>query len=328
MFAIYDALVYQDPRPPASVVPELAVAMTSPDARVWTMKLRPNVRFTDGAPYDADAVKFNWDRHADPVNSSPWAATLKTLSYQVVDPLTIQITLNKASSQFPRVISRQLAYVASPGAISTAGSDQAYNSSRPVGAGPFTLSTWTRDTQAVLVRNPGYWNAPRPYVDALVLKVVTDDTQRSGLMKSGGADLALTGNALTAQDMTSNKALGLVLSISPAITTYGFGMNQSRPPFNDKNLRRAMELAVDLDLYNKVVNNNLLDSPHQMFPSNYPYADPSLTFPGPDLVQAQKLVDAAVAQNANADIQFTYIYVSGTATADAAAQRCRNRSNG
>ena len=318
MFAVYDALVYQDPTT-ANVVPELAASMTSPDARVWTMKLHPGVKFTDGTAYDADAVKFNWDRHADPVNSSPWAATLKTLNYQVLDPLTMQITLTKANSQFPRVISRQLSYIASPTAIDAAGSEQAYNTTKPVGAGPFMLLTWVRDNQTVFVRNPNYWNSPRPYLDSLVMRVVTDETQRSGAMKSGAADMALTSNALSAQDIVSNKTLGLQLYSSPPVSTYGFGMNESHPPFNDKNVRRAMQLAVDVDQYNKVVNNNVLESPRQMFPSNYPYADPTLVYPAPDLTQAQKLIDAAVAANNNTDIQFTYTYVTGSATADAAA---------
>src|SRR5438045_4353562 len=81
-----------------------------------------------------------------------------------------------------------------------------------------------------------------------------------------------------------------------------------------------MQLAVDLDQYDKVVNNNLLESPHQMSPGNYPYADPTLTFPAPDLAQAQKLIDGYIAQNGNNDVQFTYTYVSGSPMADAGAQ--------
>src|SRR5438045_4456707 len=86
-----------------------------------------------------------------------------------------------------------------------------------------------------------------------------------------------------------------------------------------------MQLAVDLDQYDKVVNNNLLESPHQMFPGNYPYADPTLTFPAPDLAQAQKLIDAYVAQNGNNDVQFAYTYVSGYSTADTAAQNLQHQ---
>ena len=66
-------------------MPEIAQTMTSADAKVWTMKLRPNVKFTDGTPYDASAVKFNWDRQADPANASPWALTFKTLTFRVID---------------------------------------------------------------------------------------------------------------------------------------------------------------------------------------------------------------------------------------------------
>src|SRR5262249_47358415 len=62
------------------------------------------------------------------------------------------------------------------------------------------------------------------------------------------------------------------------------------------------------------------ESPHQMFPSNYPYADSTLAFPPADLTQAQKLIDAYLVQTGKTDVQFSYTYVTGTATADAAAQ--------
>ena len=86
-----------------------------------------------------------------------------------------------------------------------------------------------------------------------------------------------------------------------------------------------MQLAIDLDQYNKVVNNNLLEAPRQMFPANYPFADAALAFPPPDMAQAQKLIDAYVAQNGNADVQFTYAYVAGSGTADAAAQNLQKQ---
>lgn len=313
MFAVYDALVYQDPAT-GSIVPELAQAMTSPDAKTWTIKIRSGVKFSDGTAYDAAAVKFNWDRHGDPANSSPWAATIKTLSYQVVDPLTLQVVLAKPSAQFPRVVSRQLSYIASPTALQVAGAPTTYNTSKPVGAGPFLLVTWARDSQMVLVRNPNYWNAPRPYVDSLVFKVSTDETQREATLRSGGADSSLTANPLVAQDLAKT----FTVYNSPMVTTMGFGMNQSRPPFNDKNVRKAVQLAIDVDQYNKIVTNNALETPRQMFPSNYPYADPTLTYPLPDLVAAQKLIDAYTADKG--DIAFTYTYVNGTPAADQAAQ--------
>ena len=305
MFQVYDALVYQDP-PTGSVVPETAQSMTSADAKVWTLKLRDGIKFTDGTPYDANAVKFNWDRHADATNGSQWAATFKTFTFQVVDPLTVQITLNSPNSQFPRVISRQLAYIASPAAIQAAGPGTAYNNAKPVGAGPFMLQSWTRDSEMVLVRNPSYWNAPRPYLDKLDFKVITDPTQRDNTFKSGNGDLS-EGTQLTINDMAKN----FPVYASPSINTGGIGMQENHAPFNDRNVRKAMALAFDVDQYNSVVNANVFETAHTAFTANYPYTDPAIAWPKPDLAAAQKLVDDYVANvNGGKDITFTYSFLS------------------
>jgi peptide/nickel transport system substrate-binding protein len=300
MFAEYDSLIYQDP-PTGNVVPEVAESFTTPDAKTWTLKLRSGVKFTDGTTYDANAVKFNWDRHADPANHSTWLPTMKTLTYQVVDPLTVRITLNAPNGQFPRIVSRQLSFIASPTAIDKAGSQAAYNTN-PVGAGPFMLKSWTRDSQMVLVRNPNYWNAPRPYLDQITFKVVVDEAQRKSTMQSSGADVAVSGVTQTAVDLEKS----MTVYQSPSVNTSMFYMNMAKAPFNDINVRKAIQMATDLDEINNKIYAGYLEVPHGYFPSNYPYADPKIVFGGVDLTQAQKLIDDYVSRNGGKDIQFTF----------------------
>jgi peptide/nickel transport system substrate-binding protein len=274
------------------------------------------VKFTDGTAYDAAAVKYNWDRQADPTNASPWAVTFKTLTFRVVDPLTIEITLNTPNSQFPRIVSRQLGFIASPTALQAAGSQDAYNNGRPVGAGPFILQSWVHDNAMTLVRNPSYWNAPRPYLDSLVFRVIADPTQRDAALKSGAGDIA---PASTSSFADLSKTFSML--VSPAVTTTGFIMQEGHAPFSDASLRRAMSLAIDVDEYNRVIGQNAYETAHTMFPSNYPYTDSSLSLPKTDLAQAQKLVDDYVNTRINGrDIDFTYSYVSTNALADQAAQ--------
>ena len=72
------------------------------DATTWTMKLKPNIRFTDGTPYDANAVKFNWQRLQDPKLAAKTAASANLMqSIDVVDPLTVRITLKQKNAVFP-----------------------------------------------------------------------------------------------------------------------------------------------------------------------------------------------------------------------------------
>ena len=192
--------------------------------------------------------------------------TFKTLAFRVLDPITIEITLNAANSQFPRIVSRQLGFIASPAALQAAGGQDAYNATKPVGAGPFLLQSWSRDNQMVLVRNPYYWNAPRPYLDSLVFRVMSDPAQqRENALKAGTGDL-------TTATPTNSLDLGKTFNVlvSPAVNTTGFVMQQGHAPFSDKSLRRAMMLALDVDEYNRVIGQNTYETAHSMFPTNYP----------------------------------------------------------
>jgi peptide/nickel transport system substrate-binding protein len=299
MFAVYDALIYQDPRT-GNAIPETAESMTTADAKVWLLKIRAGIRFSDGTPYDAAAVKLNWDRHADPKNGSPWAATLKTMTYDIVDPLTLRITLAQPSGQFPRIVSREFSYIASPVGLAAA---QAASNDKPVGAGPFVLKSWTPGSQMVLDRNPSYWNAPRPYVDHLVFKVVTDEAQRTAALRAGDGDLDFTLLATTAGDL--DKDFQIVQSPSIASTT--FYMNLAKPPFNDAAVRKAMQLAIDTDQINKTVFAGKLETPKGFFPAIYPYFDSNSTFPAPNLTEAQKLIDDYINnRNDGNPIEFTF----------------------
>jgi peptide/nickel transport system substrate-binding protein len=305
LFAVYDALVYQDGKS-GSIVPQVAETMTSNDALTWNLKLRPNIKFTDDTPYDAAAVKYNWDRCLDTslVPQCSNLAMLKTWKYEAVDALTLRITLPSPNGQFPRIISiggGGLSAIASPAALKAAGSRDSYLQQKPVGAGPFVLKEWVKDSKMVFTRNPKYWNAPRPYVDELIFRPVPDEQQRSNSFRAGEAE-ASYGSATMVADL---QTAGQVTSV-PSINTAIFLFNMKRPPFDDVNMRKAIQLVVDREEINKKIYNNVLDTANSYFPSNFPYSDPSLTLPNPDVAQAQKLVDDWIAtKNGGKDLVFT-----------------------
>ena len=81
-------------------------------------------------------------------------------------------------------------------------------------------------------------------------------------------------------------------------------LNVARAPFSDGNVRKAMQLAIDLDAMNQTMTGGVTETPRGFFPASYPYSDPTLVFPNPDVDKAQKLVDPYIA--ANGEINFTY----------------------
>jgi len=302
LFAVYDALVYTDPST-GNVVPELATSMTTADAIVWTMKIRPNVKFTDGTAFDAAAVKFNWERLRDPSLAATGQAVVSNLTVDVVDSLTLKITLKAVNGQFSRLVADSMPFIGSPTAITAAGSQANYNS-KPVGAGPFILKQWLQGSQATLVRNPTYWNAPRPYLDSIIFTTVTDESQRVNGMLAGQTDLAFTNNP---QSISQLRSAGFTVMVTPSLNTNIFYMNLKDPALGDPRVRKALQLSLDVDQLNKIVDSSVGEVPRTLFPGTLPYSDPTLTLPGPDLTKAQQLIDAYVNENGGKDINIEFM---------------------
>src|SRR4051794_27401705 len=143
--AIFDELVYTDPDT-LKVKPKVATSLTTADKGLtWTLKLHPDVKFSDGTPYDAAAVQFNWQRIADPANRAPFAQYAQEVAtYDVVDPQSLKVTLKKADPYFDQWVARALSSIGSPTALKA---NPTGFSSKPVGAGPYLLKDWVRGNQ-------------------------------------------------------------------------------------------------------------------------------------------------------------------------------------
>src|SRR5204862_4888149 len=116
------------------VKPQTDESLTSTDAVVWTLKLQPNIKFSDGTDYDAAAVQYNWKRLQDPSKTAMRKAQADQMAaIDVVDKLTVKITLKSKNAVFPQTVAL-IPFIASPAAIQAEGDDQFNNA--PVGAGP------------------------------------------------------------------------------------------------------------------------------------------------------------------------------------------------
>ncbi len=185
--AVYDTLLRYDP-PSGKYNPGTALsADPNSDGTVWTVKLRPNVKFSDGTPYDADAVVFGIQRHRSGQPGAPACATIIACpknsvssafpaSYitdvKTVDPLTVQITLRQSWQGFRAALASEIGLVPSPTALKkdctdpTAPVAQCSFNLAPVGAGPFMVTSYKPGESITMVRNPNYWNGPA-YLDGV-----------------------------------------------------------------------------------------------------------------------------------------------------------------
>jgi peptide/nickel transport system substrate-binding protein len=305
-FALYGALLQYD-LTNDELIPLLAESFEgNADFSVWTLKLRDGLVFSDGTPFDAAAVKVNWDRVSDPTKRSPGLGVAATIaSSTVVDARTLEVTLKAPNAAFPYgMIRTGLNYIASAAAIQS-GHDLVNNA---IGAGPFVQKQWTRDGQLELERNPNWFDAPRPYLDELTFRIVPDEQQRADAFATGNGDIFYTsvpGSVTTALDEVDGAYHpGVIVPTSRA-----FLFNVAQPPFNDPRVREAVVRGVDLQAALDVAIPGL--KPATSFtPEDAPWYTPNAQLPEYDPAEAQRLIDEVAAET-GADVTFGLLVVAG-----------------
>jgi peptide/nickel transport system substrate-binding protein len=289
--AAYGFLVYTDIN--GQVVGSMAKSLTTTDGITWTLKLRGDaVKFTDGTPYDAEAVKYNWDRAADPATAAPtqkWVATWNT-GMTVVDSTTLTIKLPQADSVFAYEVAALCPFIASPTALRAAAKK---TDIKPVGAGAFTLVSWDQGVKTVMKRNPNYWDQPRPYLDELDFTIIAQTNSRIATVVQGGATMMA---GYPYQFGTNNKADGVTMA-KVAIRGINFAyFNATKGIFADLRARQAFYAAIDpVQLLAAYTQSDLPQPATSYFGAASPLTDPSLKLPKYDPAKAQSLIDALAA---------------------------------
>jgi peptide/nickel transport system substrate-binding protein len=262
-FQIFDDLAYQ--LPDGSVGPGIAQSVTSTDGVNWTVKIRPNVVFSDGEPYTADAVAKHFDRIMANPSSQNNSVAQGMASYKAVDASTLNIALKVGNYQFPRTLARSLGFVPAPSTT---------DFSKPIGAGAFVLKEWVRDDHMTLVRNPRYWNAPLPYLDEVTMKVITDESQRANTFTTGQVDMMMTSDPASAANIRKTGAAESTVILNGGNQIL---FNNTKAPFNDPRARKAVAEALDNAAFARDVRNGAMPGLENMFDTKSPFYDPSLS---------------------------------------------------
>lgn len=208
---------------------------------------------------------------------------------EVVDPLTLDVTMVSPVPHFAQsLVTSGLNWIASPTALQKG--PESFNE-QPVGAGPFTLSSWRRQSTIELQKNPDYWDAPRPYLDSITIRAVLDTNQRVNAMTTGGADIATEASWAS---IAKIEAAGLQAETLDTGGGQFVGMNVRRAPFDDPRARQALALAVDRPAIDAAVYNGAGQVPTTLFQKDSPfYSD--IELPTSNAEQAQELFDELAA---------------------------------
>jgi peptide/nickel transport system substrate-binding protein len=232
-------------------IPSLATSYTvSDDGRVYTFQLRKGVKFHDGTPFNAEAVEFNYMRYLD--KNHPYfepaavqATSLAMLpqdvkSVNATDEHTVQIVRANPMTAFLAHLSTSYGGIMSPTSIKKHGVRDVGR--YPVGTGPFVFEKAEKGNQASIAAFDGYWGG-RPYLDRVVVRVISDERTMTASLLSGEVDLTpfIDYKDLASFRMNPNLRVHTV----PAASTGYMAVNQLHPAMKDLRVRRAVCHAVD-----------------------------------------------------------------------------------
>lgn len=248
LFNIYDALVTRDAE--GNFQPALAVSWSNPDPMTWQFKLRQGVKFQDGEEFDADAVKFTFDRALDPNFKAPYYSRISVIKkIDVVDKYTVNFKTEKPyptmlstlyEASFPALIVPPKYVKDNPGALAQ----------KPIGTGPYRLVEWAKDDRVVLEANPDYWGGA-PKIKHVIWRPISETQTQIAELQSGGVDLIadVPPEQIPQLDGDPTKVITL-----PSDFIFFFAFDTlKKSPLQDKRVRQAINYAVDVDAIQKAI---------------------------------------------------------------------------
>ena len=330
---IYETLLHYHPQKrPLELEPLLLESLptVSADGLTHTFKLKKGIHFQDhdafndkkGRELVASDIVYSWLRICDPTikTSGFWIfdGKIKGLNewreqrqkgfadyntpiagLDVKDPHTLVVKLTKPYYQFHHLLTTHYSAIVPREVVQQLGPDFM---SQPVGTGPFSLKSWTRNSQVVLEKNKNYWNKSQPLIEQLIIREITEDQPRWLEFLKGDLDMALVpkdnfdSTIQNGELLPELKAKGIKLIISDDMDILYFGFNMLDPILGkNKNLRKAMALAHDSKLSLQKFLNNRAVLAQTIVPTNTQGEDK--TFVNPlhqhDLEKAKELLKKA-----------------------------------
>src|SRR6516165_2230402 len=291
--ALCDKLV--DIGPELEIVPQLATEWQWTDGnKGLVLKLRPGVKFQDGEPFDAAAVKFNIERHLSMPGSNRKAEISAVTGAEVIDDHTVKLVLSAPYAPLLAQLTDRAGMMVSPKAAQAAGE---HFGSHPVCAGPFKFVERVAQDRILLERFADYWDKDNIKLDRIVYLPIPDPTVRLANLQSGGLDLM---ERVAATDLdTVRKDARLKLATITGLGYTGITINlangeRSKTPLGqDARVRQALELSIDRDALNQVVSSGEFQPGNQWVPPSNPYYIKELPIPARDVAQAKALLAAA-----------------------------------
>lgn len=238
---IYETLFSMSPE--GELEPLLAESITAVEDTVYLIELKEGITFTDGTPFNAEAVKANLDWVLNADNGAAFRFLIvvggEPAQVEVVDEYTVQITTAIPFAPLPAHLSHGALAMVSPALLDQGTEAMASNA---IGTGPYILGSWDRAEQVVLTRNENYWGEA-PEIETVIFKVVPEAGARIVEVEAGTVDVAVRVPPADIPRLEANPNVDVV--ITPGLRTIYIFFNVTQPPFDDVRVRQALNYAVD-----------------------------------------------------------------------------------
>jgi peptide/nickel transport system substrate-binding protein len=291
MTALCDKLFDFDAK--LNIVPVLATGYQWADSRTLLIRLRPNVRFQNGEPFDAATVKYTLERYLNASGSFRRSEIGAMDHVEVVDPLTVRVVMREAFSPFVAILTDRAGMMLPPKAAESAGKDFGLH---PVCTGPFRIVERVAQDHITLERFPGYWDANRIHFDRITYRIIPDSSVRLANLQAGSLDLTDIA-PLDAEAVKRDPKLNLVsvpsLGYGALTINIGNSPKAEAPLGHDARVRHAFELSLDRDALSQVVYAGTYQPNAQATSPLSPLYVEEVTPPTRDVTKARSLLKEA-----------------------------------
>ena len=247
---------------------------SSPDGKTYTFKLRQGIKYSDGSDFDAEAVKFSFDRAKAPgsTNKAKKAVFDNISSVFVSDPYTVVLVLQNPDGELPFRLGENTAVILHPKTAANA-------ATQPVGTGPFVLESWSKGSSVTLKKWDGYREASKIGLKRATFRFINDPAAQVAALLAGDVDGMPRFSALPSlKQFQADKRFTVMTG-----STAGKGImaiNNRKPPLSDVRVRRALSHAVDRKAFIEGAQEGLGTPIGSHFvPNNVGYVDLTKVYP-------------------------------------------------
>ncbi|MEN9411159.1 MAG: hypothetical protein RL216_3133 [Pseudomonadota bacterium] len=249
----------------------------SEDGLTYTFKLRAGVKFHNGREMTAEDVKYSLDRVTNPETQSPGAGFFGSIAgfenagpgglsgVEVIDPLTVKITLSRPDATFLHVMALNFASVVPKEAVDAAAGDFG---KQPVGTGAFKLAEWTLGQRLVFEKNADYWRDGVPYLDSVVFEVGQEPVVALLRLQNGEVDVPGDGiPPAKFVEVMNDPAQAARVVVGGQLHTGYITLNVTAAPFDKLEVRKAVNMAINKERITQIINGRAVPATQPLPPS-------------------------------------------------------------